>query len=363
MATAAQNRQQRALEARRSRPGAQPGPPVDPAAGFDRIEALGIEAAARGARPSPVPGLDIGKLLPGPLAGIFGATANPDAPRNVRAREDALAGAAAAGESARLLANADIAASGIDTSEMDPALLEGLQTQLAVDRAAGEKTLNEIQASQGITSTPLQRQQLDTARQAFANNASRELREVAAAGRLENTAKLEFNKAVNTETAQLRRGYQAAIKPVVDMLQSVQFARGQMELGTPEAAFNSARIFIQQLDKSMVTNPELQAIMQQPGVSGQVANIISWLEGKGKFDENSRRRMVQSMAAIGQVMKSHGDGIVEDMTGIIENNPLPINPANVITMAGFANREFDLSTPRGDLSVTPGETITVDAPP
>lgn len=306
----------------------------------DEFISLSQQQAAQAERVATAPG---GNIARGTGIGIIDIFTAPS-----RRRKQQQANLASAQQRADSLVDA----SGVDLSGFTPSEVEGLQRLAIQDFDAFEAQVQQIENVQGLNQTPLQRQQLLNAQQQFQQNASGELRAVAAAGRLENAQKLEFNKAVNSETSSLRGQYHQAIRPVVDMLQSVQLARGQMELGTPEAAFNSARLFIQQLDKSMVTNPELEAIMQQPGVAGQVDNMISWLSGQGKFDANSRRRMVQAMSAIAQVMKSHGDGIVEDMTALIEGNALPIDAANVITMGGFANRQFDLSTPQGSLQIT-----------
>ena len=169
------------------------------------------------------------------------------------------------------------------------------------------------------------------------------LEQVRRLGVEQNRFELQQQVAIAGEERSMRDAYHKRISPSVDVLNSVELARNQLLLSSPEAALNSARIFIQQLDKSMITNPELANVIAQQGLSGRLAQFLNWAEGKGSFDQDTRERMVESMASIGQVHQQHIQAISEQTNELASNSSLGINPANVTTMSGFGNRDFDLS--------------------
>lgn len=284
----------------------------------------------------PIPGDPFGGfkggIITGPLMEFFG---RGNAREEAAAQSQILEGERGADE---------LTAAGIDTSSLGDDRLGALTRQLADPntRAAGMAELDQIQAAQGVN-TPMQ--------------------QLTMAGEAQNRLMLEGAKAVASEERSMRASWQTMIAPTVNVLRSVDMARGQLELGSPEAALNSARIFIQQLDSSMVTNPEIANVIQQQGLAGQLAQFENWAKGGGSFDDDTRKRMVDSMAAIGQVYKAHGDGLMQQTQELARRSSLPINPENVTTMAGFANREQDLSFPGGGSTGREGSGNGPPVPP
>ena len=310
----------RALQAQQPE---QPGPPEAPGqpSGLGRLAALGAERAQRAGRPAEVAGLDIGKFLPGPLAGIFGSTANPDAPANVRRAEELAAEQRARSELTQLTVNADIAASGINVAQLDPARLAALQTQLAVNPEAGQKTLNEIEAAQEVNFSPR-----EIAKGAIeADRASVEFR---IAQQQEAAGKISANMDILNRQRALGIGMDPErLISTSDMLfddrrrdmapfrdQLANFDQLQSIISTESGPASMAVLFkfIKSMDDSVVRESEGRLLSSSSGPVRQLVNLFNQVQGGGLFDQTTRDEINQAATQIAEATFSTAKQINDD---------------------------------------------------
>lgn len=253
-------------------------------------------------------------------------------------------------EAAEQRAQGLLEVSGIEvTPEQERALLDfGVQ-----DFDSFEEQVQQIEESQGLNISAEAQQRIATAKATEAASKQSRLASVNADGRAEIAQNQQLALGIlNAETG-LRKEYHQRIKPSLDSRRSLELAISQMKYGTGPAAWNSGRIFVQQLDASMFASDEFAAQLAQAGVEDKIANFISWVEGGGALGPGQRADMLNSMQAIQVVFDDFVESVGKDMGQIIgntaeaSNGQVILNPQNVITMQGFHPRTPSVFTAEG----------------
>jgi hypothetical protein len=206
--------------------------------------------------------------------------------------------------------------------------------------------LNQRQAASGFTETPGDRES--------------RLNAIAQRGRQQAEAERQMATSVLGQETSWRNEWRNAIKPAVESQTALQAAISQMQLGSDAAAFNAARTFVRQLDQSMFASDEFRAQIENAGLERQIENFLSFASGDGRFGPTTRADMLNSMAALDQVLNNYGQAVTEQMNTLVQSaseaTGMPFDPGRVTTISNFMPSEGAQTFTPGDIR-TPGRRV------
>ncbi len=115
-------------------------------------------------------------------------------------------------------------------------------------------------------------------------------------------------KSIFDQEKTLRTDYNAVMQPIINSQMRVNSVKELVEMeGNPLAGFNILRQWYNQIDESMITQPEIASFMQAFGAAGHWAQLKAFFTGEGEVNPEMARMAYESMLVVQNAMDAYGE--------------------------------------------------------